>query len=98
MILNFVKYFYSLLFSIFIFLLISSYFFENISLNNNYIYLFSLLVIPAADIIIEKVKINIKLLIYIAILLFGYTYIFSITGNEDIIESSLIYSYIFLIT
>ncbi|MDP3380024.1 MAG: hypothetical protein Q8S84_00270 [bacterium] len=67
-------------------------------MNNNYIYLFSLLVIPAADIIIEKVKINIKLLIYIAILLFGYTYIFSITGNEDIIESSLIYSYIFLIT
>ncbi len=98
MILNFVKYLYSLLFSIFIFLLVSSFFYENISLNNNFIYLFSLLVIPVADIIVEKVKMNIKLLVFIALVLFGYTYIFSITGNEDIIEASLMYSYIFLIT
>lgn len=98
MILNFIKYLYSLLFSIFIFLLVSSYFFENISLNNNFIYLFSLLVIPVVDIIVEKVKMNIKLLILIALILFSYTYIFSITDNTEIIEASLIYSYIFLVT
>ena len=98
MVLNLSKYIYFLLFSIFIFLLLSSSIFEHIKLTNNFIFLFSVLIIPVVDIAIEKIRFNSKLLLFVALILFWYTYIFSITWNNQIIETSLIYSYVFLVT
>lgn len=98
MILYFLRHLYFLLFSIFVFLLLSNFLFDNIKLDNNFIFLFSFLAIPVVDVVITKIRLNVKMLLFTAMILFSYAYVFSITWNEGVRESLLTYSYIFLIT
>ncbi|PID86271.1 hypothetical protein CSB08_01255 [Candidatus Gracilibacteria bacterium] len=95
---NFIKYLYYLIFSILIFLVLSSYIFRNLYLDTNFIFLYSLFIIPIIDLFIEKVKNSIKFLLFLSIIVFSYIFIFSISGYKEISNTILNYSYILLIT
>ncbi|MDD2870775.1 MAG: peptidoglycan-binding domain-containing protein [Candidatus Gracilibacteria bacterium] len=98
MITDLLKYLYFFLLAVFVYLFFLGLVFANVYLDNNFIYLFSLLVIPVVDIVVEQAKKNLKILLFIAVILFCYTYLFNLTGNQQFIDISLTFSYIFLVT
>lgn len=100
MITNLLKYLYFLLFSVFLFLFISLFSSRYIIIEPNIIFLYSLIIIPFADILINKIKIDLKNLIFYIFsyltLLFWLLIFYS--WYSDLIEILILLSYVFLIT